>query len=123
MLSGTDGATSLTGFCMYGGISGNRNRSGATVARIQATIANGSAVDTESIDNGVTFNGDAVSAAVTAADRSTLLRSGSNMGIALNADVLASTTGSAAAANAGTTRTTFCIFDFGVAFNGHVAYS
>ena len=28
-----------------------------------------------------------------------------------------------AAANAGTTRTTFCIFDFGVAFNGHVAYS
>lgn len=45
------------------------------------------------------FNSDAVSAAGTAADRSALLSSGSNMGIALNADVLASTTGSAAAAN------------------------
>ena len=99
MLSGTDGAAKLFGFCMYGGISGNRNRSGATVAHIQATIANGSAVDTESIDNGVIFNRDAVSAAVTAADRSALLRSGSNMGIALNADVLAGTAGSAAAAN------------------------
>ena len=102
MLSGTDGAAILCGFCMYGGISGNRNRSGATVAYIQATIANGSAVLTVSIHNGVIFNGDAVSAAVTAADRSALLRSGSNMGIALNADVTASTTGSAAAANAGT---------------------
>lgn len=57
---------------------------------------------TVSINNGMVRNGDAVSAAGTAADCSALCTSSSNMCIALNADVLAGTAGSAAAANAGT---------------------
>ena len=118
LLSGTDGATRLVGFCMYGGIPGDRNRSGelfitCIITCIYTAIANGRTPSTVCIDNGVIFNRDAVSAAGTAADRSALLTNSSNMGIALNADVLAGTAvgvaavvvaGSAAAANAGTAR-------------------
>ena len=71
-MSRTDGATKLIGFCMYGGIPGDRNRSGEVfITRIQTAIANGRTISTVCFDNGVIFNRDAVSAAGTAADRGT----------------------------------------------------
>ena len=93
----TNGAATLTGFCMYGGISGDRNRSRVVGAADLIAISNRSGKSRTSINNGIVRNGDAVSTAETTADRSTIRGSGSNMGIALNADVFAGT--AAAAAN------------------------
>ena len=73
VLTGTDGAASLTGFCMYGGIPGDRNGcSRAIPAAVQTAITNGGTPSTVSINNGMVRNGDAVSAAGTAADCSAL---------------------------------------------------
>ena len=82
---------------MYGGISGDRNSSRVVGAADLIAISNRSGKSRISINNGIVRNGDAVSTAETTADRSTILGSGSNMGIAFNADVFAGT--AAAAAN------------------------
>lgn len=93
----TNGAAGFAGFCMYGGISGDRNSSRVVGAADLIAISNRSGKSRISINNGIVRNGDAVSTAETTADRSTILGSGSNMGIAFNADVFAGT--AAAAAN------------------------
>ena len=96
----TNGAASLTGFCMYGGFSGDGNSSRVVGAADLTAISNRSGRSRISINNGIVRNGDAVSTAGTTADRSTILGNGSNIGIAFNADVFAGTV--VAAANAGT---------------------
>ena len=102
VLTGTDGAAMLNSLGLYSGIPRDRNGCSRAIPAVQTAITNGGTPSTVSINNGMVRNGDAVSAAGTAADCSALCTSSSNMCIALNADVLAGTAGSAAAANAGT---------------------
>ena len=92
----TNGAAALTGFCMYGGISGDRNSSRVVGAADLIAISNRSGKSRTSINNGIVRNGDAVSTADTTADRSTIRGNGSNMGIARNADVFTGTVVAAA---------------------------
>ena len=93
----TNGAAGFAGFCMYVGISGDCNSSRVVGAADLIAISNCSGKSRISINNGIVRNGDAVSTAETTADSGTILGSGSNMGIAFNADVFAGT--AAAAAN------------------------
>ena len=92
----TNGAALLVGFCMYGGISGDRNSSRVVGAAVIIAISNCSGVSRISLNNGIVRNGDAVSTAETTADRSTIAGSGNNIGIAFNADVFAGTVVAAA---------------------------